>query len=476
MNSSQNLDIRTVLDILEAQVLSYTGKRLTKAERIVIEGSWHGKDYKEIASDSGYSGYYLQQEVGPQLWTTLSKVIGNGVQVKKITLKNILLKVAKEHCIKLEASRLDDDCLVGKTRIYGDLPKAAFFYGRKKEIIDLKKQINFSKKSCIAITGIGGIGKSLLVAKVIEEILLEKSDAYEYIVWNTVTRYSSIDEVVTELISLFNLETEEETLLGKISLLSKHFHLHRCLLVLDGFEKVAQVESFKRRLEYEDFFVGITKGRHKSCILVTSQVPLKDIAYVTQSLPIESLRLEGLDSNAAMQMLRDKGLFGDECIQLIENYRGNPSELDTVAERINRIFGGNVQKFFDYETTVIGPRLKVMLNMQFGQAGFLSDLQKKIMIFLAEELSKDSTPIPFFKLVSGLKERLALKVSVSEVITAMEALDERSLIETSRKSSKQEICYSLEPVVKKYILVDALGLVYDKTSASQTSNAVQERM
>lgn len=58
----------------------------------------------------------------------------------------------------------------------------------------------------------------------------------------------------------------------------------------------------------------------------------------------------------------------------------------------------------------------------------------------------------------------------------MEALDERSLIETSRKSSKQEICYSLEPVVKKYILVDALGLVYDKTSASQTSNAVQERM
>ena len=205
-------------------------------------------------------------------------------------------------------------------------------------------------------------------------------------------------------------------------------------------------------------------------------MPLKDIAYVTQSLPLESLRLEGLDSNAAMQMLRDKGLFGNACIQLIENYRGNPSELDTVAERINRIFGGNVQKFFDYETTVIGPRLKVMLNMQFGQTGLLSDLQKQIMIFLAEELSKNSTPIPFFKLVSGLKERLGLKVSVSEVITAMEALDERSLIETSRKSSKQEVCYSLEPVVKKYILVDALGLVYDKTSASQTSNAVQERM
>ncbi|MCC5632863.1 hypothetical protein LC613_35550 [Nostoc sphaeroides CHAB 2801] len=121
------------------------------------------------------------------------------------------------------------------------------------------------------------VGNNLILQKFWS---LDKSDAYEYIVWNTVTRYSSIDEVVTELISIFDLEAEEETLLGKISLLSKHFHLHRCLLVLDGFEKVAQVESFKRRLEYEDFFVGITKGRHKSCILVTSQVPLV-LAYLT---------------------------------------------------------------------------------------------------------------------------------------------------------------------------------------------------
>ncbi|MHC5822781.1 MAG: NB-ARC domain-containing protein, partial [Nostoc sp.] len=78
-----NLDIERVLEILEEQVLESTGRYLSKAEKAVIKGTWDGKEYREIASDSGYSVQYLQTGVGPQLWTMLSEVIGGAVQVKK---------------------------------------------------------------------------------------------------------------------------------------------------------------------------------------------------------------------------------------------------------------------------------------------------------------------------------------------------------------------------------------------------------
>lgn len=470
MDSNVNLD--RVLEILEERVLQCTGRYLTEAEIAVIKGSWDGKDYKEIARDSGYTMQYLQAGVGSPLWAMLSKVIGEGVQVKKLTLKPILLKVVKkDYFKKLKALNQNDDGLVGKTIIYGELPKVGLFYGREKDIKDLKYQVNILKQTCIAITGVGGVGKSFLIAKLIEEMLLEKPDNYEYIIWNTLTRYSSVDEIVAKLIKNFNLNGESKNFNEKISLLSNHLNTHRCLIVLDGFENIANVKNFEQKLESEDFFIGLTREPHQSSIIVTSQVPLEEITYVTKKFSFLSLRLEGLDERAAIQMLYEKGLSGEECKELVETYRGNPSELEVVTDRIHRFFGGSIKNFFKYKSTVIGPRLQAMLNQQFGQAGFLNNLQKQIMIYLAEEISKDSSFIPFSKLVDGLKERLNSELSISELIMALEVLEQRSLVETSKKFSKQEASYSLEPVVKKYILADPLGLVYEQSSKTKISNS-----
>ncbi|MBW4566055.1 MAG: ATP-binding protein [Mojavia pulchra JT2-VF2] len=468
MDSNKIFDIEKVLEILDEQVLQNAGRHLNQAERAVIRGSWDSKEYKEIAKDFGYSVYYLQQEVGPPLWTMLSKVLGNGIQVKKITLRNILMKVAKEYYVNLEASKLDNDCLVGRTRIYGELPKIAFFYGREKDISHLKKQINTFKKRCIAITGVGGVGKSLVAAKLVEKILLEHSNVYEYVVWKKIERYSSIDSVVNDLINIFDLKFDKETLQQKISLLLQELCLHRCLLVIDGFEKLIQVKNYEEKLEYEDFLIGLTKEAHQSCLIITSQVPLEEVACITTDLPVVSLRLEGLEEDAAIQMLHEKGLSGEQCKNIIEIYRRNPSALEAVADRINRFFGGSVQRFFEYRTTLIEPRIQVMLNRQFGTPGFLSNLQREIMIYLAESTSDNGITIPFFKLIDDLKERYSLELSISEVITAMDILEQRSLVESSRKSTKQEVSYSLQPVVKKYILVDPLGLVHKRLDRIQT--------
>ncbi|MBD2534832.1 ATP-binding protein [Nostoc flagelliforme FACHB-838] len=473
-NNLDKIDIEKVLEILEEQVLTITGKELTEAEKVVIKGAWKAEDYNEIACSSGYGMYYLQQKVGPPLWIMLTKVVGR--KVKKANLKDILLKLAKKDYFKrLEVSYLDNDSLVGKTKIYGELPKIEYFYGRQEEINSLKNQIILFKQRCISITGVGGVGKSSLVVKLLEEILFENSNLYEYVVWKKVERTSTINDIVTELIKVFDIDQgNDESFRFKVSLLSKKLSLHKCLLVIDGFEALVQEGFSENKIEFEDFLSGITKEQGLSCTIIATQVPLKEFSYFAINLPILSLKLDGLEISAAIEMLHNKGLQGKECKELVETYRGNPSELEAVAEKIHRFFGGNIESFFEYRTTVISSRFQAMLHKQFEPNGFLNNLQKTILIYLANELKENSTPVSFTKLIDDLKEQLGLSLSIFEIMADIDILEQRSLVERIKYQDKKETRYTLQPVIKKYILIDPLGLIHEKSNkpkkSTQTAN------
>jgi NB-ARC domain len=463
MVASNNLDrinAEEVLKFVEDKVLKHTGTRLSVAEKLVIKGSWDGKDYTNIAREFEYNTYYLQQKVGPRLWLMLSEVFGGGVKVKKAHFKEILLKQIKKHYVQLEASKLNNDSLVGKTKFYGEFPKITSFCGREEDLNCLKNQIRLFNQRCLTIIGVGGIGKTYFAAKLVEEIIFESPNLYDYVAWKEVKHCFSIDQLVNDLIDIFNIEKgTNKSLKYKISLISKHLSSCRCLLVIDGFEKLASAESFKKRIGYEEFFIELAKEQKNSCTIVTSQIPLKEFTHVTTNLPFLYWKLEGLDLSAAMQLFHEKGLSGDECKKLIEIYRGNPSELEAVAEKIHRFFGGNIESFFEYRTTVISSRFQAMLHKQFEPNGFLNNLQRTILIYLAKQLEEDLTPVPFTKLIDDLKVQLGLQLSVFEIMADIDILEQRSLVERNTDSEKKEISYSLQPVIKKYILIDPLGLI-----------------
>ena len=60
-----------------------TGKYLSDLEIKVLQGSWEGKTYDEIATLYGYSAEYLNKDVGNKLWNKLSEALG-----EKVTKKN----------------------------------------------------------------------------------------------------------------------------------------------------------------------------------------------------------------------------------------------------------------------------------------------------------------------------------------------------------------------------------------------------
>lgn len=470
-----DISVELALQILSEQVLQATAKQLTSAEKAVVRGTWNDKDYGEIARLSGHGLYYLQQKVGPPLWTMLSTVIGNGVKVKKSNLKDILVNLVKKDYLKrLENTCLDGDSLVGKTKISGQLPKIEYFYGREEDINSIKNQIKLFKQRCISIIGVGGIGKTALVAKIVEEILFENPNLYDYVIWESLECSSSITDVVSSFIKIFQLQTPDNSFQSQLSLLFKQLSSTKCLLVLDGLENLLPESLPEKKIEFNEFFNTITKEQFLSCTILTSQVPLKEFVYKIIKLPILYIRLQGLEYHAALKMLHDKGLRGKECDELIETYRGNPSELETVAQKINFYFGGSIEQFFEYKTTVMSSQFQMMLHLQFRNPGFLTQLQRQILIYLAHQIAANPEPVPFSQLLNHLKNELN-EISISQVMTDIEILEQRSLVETINGINKQEISYSLQPAVKKYILVDPLNLVHRTSQRIGITNYMEAR-
>lgn len=453
-------DLENILDMLEEKVLQHSQRALTEAEKIVIRGSWNGKDYKEMASESGYNTFYLQQKVAPPLWIMLSDIIGVGVKVRKLTLKtNLLNFINRDYISPIGNSNIESESIFNNIKLLGELPKRKYFYGREKEIQYLKKRVNSAKEQCIALVGVGGIGKSLLAAKFIEELVSKTSNSYEIIFWKKIKYNVKLNDIINEIISLFDVDVSKEPFEFKICELLRKLQLHPCLIILDGLEALAQAKDFTQKIEYGNFFIQLTEEEHQSCIILTSQLPLEEIIYTDTTLLCTNIQIKGLEENAALQVFHEKKIYGEECKKLIKTYRGNPSELELVADRINRYFGGNIQKFFDYQTTFVGQQLQGMLNQQFRQPGLLSDVQRQIMIYLAEEVTDQFILIPFSKIIDNLRKRVSSSLSISELIMALEVLEQRSLVESTKKIGKEEVKYGLPPAVRKYILVDPFGFV-----------------
>lgn len=474
---SNNLDIEKVVKLVEDLALERMDRELTQAEKIVLEESWKGRDYKEIASQYGYNPYYLQQKVGPQLWTLLSQLIGNGTKVKKTSLKINLTTLIEEN--RQEEPELlkisNENKVVEKPKFYGIIPKIEHFYGREREISYFKNQIQIFNHKCLFITGMAGIGKTSFTVKLVEEALADSHELYEYVIWKEVSSCRSIDEVIVEVLKILGIPTDGKSFDDKLIALLKQLAVHKYLIILDGLDNIVDSKNLQTKVENGKFFTQITQDCHQSCTIVTSQIPIEQMTYVNSTLIYLPIKLEGLDTSSARKMLENQGLVGEECNDLINQYRGNPADLEIIVKRINKFFGGNVKKFFSYKTTIMSEKIQLMLNQQFDMAQSpLNDIQRQTLIYLAENIHEDNKRIYFSQIVDGLKKRLGVKLSISELMDSMQILEQRSLVETQGELAKEEISYGLSPVIRKYILVDPLGLVYKSSKKITMKQQLQE--
>jgi len=483
----KQVDSKEAIKMIDNLVFSREGRHLEEAEEVVLEAAWLDLDYRSVAKNTAYDLDLLQRRVAPKLWVLLTGILGTGEKVTKKRLRTILEQSmttpAPDPLSESDRAALSP-CQPSNTPVQfrgEQIPDASNFYGRTAELASLKELI--AKQRCVTLIGAAGIGKSTLAAKLLEDNEINPRPDFDCVVWKSLQHAPLLDELVTELIWLLVPPSQPKTDLpaytqAKVSILLKYLQSWRCLVVLDAAEAVLKGDRNNNFNPYGDqyaeyglFFRRLVEEQHQSCLLLTSREPFSDLNLLQSTRrPVWTLKIEGLDPQAALQFLHFQGLTDrDDCNELIETYRGNPLELQAVANRINRFFGGNTKLFFEYKTILVSAHSQAMLNQLFGQRGLLSELQRQILINLAEELSKHPDPISFSKLLSNLSQNQKVVVSTSELIVALEALEERFLIERSEDSVTKQANFTLQPVVKKYILTDPLGLVRNSDSTTKSA-------
>jgi WD40 repeat protein len=402
-------------------------QNVSKAELDALRLALLGKTAEEISVVLGITAVAVRKRLG-EVYKKFF-LVGN-TPGKLETLKSLLLEKHKLSQTRDDRSRID----------WGNAVNVPNFYEREEQLEQLKQWTIKENCRLIALLGMGGIGKTALSIKLVERI--EKK--FDYVVWRSLRDAPLVTDVLADLLK--SLSNQQKIDLPKDAasrtklLIDRYLRPHRCLIVLDNLESILEsgtrVGVYKKNYEdYGNFLRSIGEVSHSSCVVLTSREKPKEVALLEgKTQPVKVLQLSGL-KEAGKEIFKAEGVSGskDKRDKLIEHYAGNPLALRMVATTINELFGGDVEQFLEQGISTFGD-IKDLLEQQLGR---LSDLEKKIMYWLAIEREPVS--------ISQLRENFVMPPITFELLEGIESLKRRSLVEVNKTS------FSLQNVVVEFL-------------------------
>src|SRR5579859_595636 len=322
-----------------------------------------------------------------------------------------------------------------------EAPVVASLYGREKECDELELWLRDQSCRVIAVSGMGGAGKSALVAAAATHV----KKHFECIFWRPLHAAPSVEALLKQCLSLLSRQSPADLPEGVddlLQLLLTHLHSRRCLLVLDNFESVMQAGL--RAGCYREGYAGYGKlirlfaeARHQSCLVLTSREKPKEVACREGiSALVRARALAGVGQTAGQELLKERGLFGSkrDWAALIERYSGNPLALQYVSASVREVFGGSIARFLQEDVSAFG-EVSELLGQHFHR---LSDEEREIMYWLAIE--REALPLDV------LRENLARPMPGATLLELLDSLRRRSMIETSSPAH-----FTLQTIFKEYV-------------------------
>ncbi|MBE9185645.1 NACHT domain-containing protein [Microcoleus sp. LEGE 07076] len=455
------MNLKKALKLADRIIFEKTGQHLDDLQEAVLKGTLEHETYKHIAKDFDCSESSVRK-VGSELWQILSEELGEDVNkknfqsaIQRFKLSNVSNFVSEQHITgsfntcgearhppeQRNSHPPNQETANSKPtktlhQDLSEMPELGNFFDRTPSLNTLTTWILQQNCRLITITGISGIGKTSLAVQLVQQIKHE----FEYAVWYTLDEFPTIDKFQSNLTQLFSQSENPDsppTNQKRLPLI-KYLQNHRCLVVLDDVHNLfcsgELAGKYKPKYEeYRSLFKQIEKLCHQSCFLLVGWEPPKEVPQLTsQNTPIRTLQLTGLDTAAAREILKDKGLAEiDNCEALIHRYQGNPLWLKSVATLIQELGIGATDLLID-DTILLPEDLKDVLQEQFDRT---SELEKQVMSVLARE----NQPVNLAKLLEKGQ------ISSSDLLNALQSLSRRCWIE------KEATLYTLPPVLRQYI-------------------------
>lgn len=442
------MDVAVVLQLVDQLVFKHTGNHLNDLQKNAILGIWQGKTYSEIANDFGYDSENYIGKISRQLYDILSKELGEEVNksnfcwsVERISNSfnpqfiGIEIKNHVKWCnnnFNNPVELLNNKDTHNKNEPYLDLqqvPKITKFYGRNKELSILSQWLENINTNLISVVGISGIGKTVLVRKVIDII----KNNFDVIIWKNIKLYKSLNEIIREIETLEVFETLDFNNLFEL-LCNK-----KCLIILDNLEVIFTPQQIAGQYQtqyqdYQDFFKRVIETEHKSKLILISKEKCQEMNCLDEELyPIKCLNLFGLND---VEIFKNWGLKDeDSYLNLLKLYEGNPFYLQTIAHSIKNIFDGSIRDFLAENELIITKNIEKKLHILFGR---LSSKEKEIVSKLCRSQ----------KLLSREELKTNLTMSSTDLINALESLQNRYLL---TKITDDQIRFKLCPIFNKYV-------------------------
>jgi DNA-binding XRE family transcriptional regulator len=317
-------------------------------------------------------------------------------------------------------AEVPNDFVSKHTPDWGDAPERPRFVGRQDELGMLHESIVRAHTRLLVISGIGGIGKSTVAARLCRDIASE----FQCVYWRSLRSAPPFTDWASGAIdSLSDVRptpsvddaSRQETLIGIM-------RRRRCLLVLDNIENLLQPGRLDGSFHpvcdgYAAFFRSVGESRHQSCVLLTS----REVPAPLLQIGLHVFELGGLQLDDAKILLNDAGLVGDDVnwTELVTRYGGNALALRLVGDTIRNLFGGDIAEFIEHvpSGTIFGG-LRRLFESQLDR---VSPHELQVVHVLATARG----PVSF----AALSAQLGGGTRRSIVLEAVETLRNRSLIE-----------------------------------------------
>ncbi len=426
----------------------------------VFRYSWEGLTYPRIAKHVGYDTGYIR-DIGYELWRQLTQTLGERVtknNVHVVLRRQLNRKAGIGDQVEPSVQTVQEIAAsqIGQRQYWGERIDVSSFRGREIELRLLEQWITGNTEDeqihpcrLLSLVGMGGIGKTVLAAKLTEHLQGE----FDTLFWQSLRNAPPLDKVLSPLIALLSHQQQTislGTLDAQISQLMEYLRTSRCLLIFDNFESIlsgsplsnswssSQAGGYREGYEgYDELLRRIGTELHTSCLLLTSrEKPQTLIPLEGEPSSVRTLNLRDLGEIEVQEICMTHGCYATaqrDWHHVKQRYSGNPLAIKIAATTIRDLFDGSISAFLE-QGVILFDGISALLAQQFDR---LSPMEKQVMYWLAiyrEGVSIAQLLADFIP--SGLR---------SQLLGALQSLSQRSLIEKSAGH------FTLQPVVMEYV-------------------------